>query len=118
MTEPLHLQIARIVSRYSFKAPMPISLSVESHRAPGFYATEVHAFLATKDHTGKDLTVHLIEIIDHAWIEGRTPLALENYVRCIVEQLICRLWMHEFDEWLRYRGELVKDPHAGESTLH
>jgi hypothetical protein len=38
----------------------------------------------------------------------------EQYARSFVRYCIHQMEAHETDEWLRYRGELVYDPHGPE----
>lgn len=45
-------------------------------------------------------------VLDH-WIN-------EEYAKHYIRDLLRRMEDHEIDEWLRYNGELINDPHEGE----
>jgi hypothetical protein len=101
------LEMLRFVSDFTYKPGYEIDLEVR-----GFLPYLMVRFEAPSSRTEPGDTAHVkIEI---PIFEEQT----EDSFRALIKRMIIGAELHECDEWLRYKGELIFDPHGnrGENT--
>jgi hypothetical protein len=113
LIEPLN----RVLKLFSFGGPMPITL----HADTGNWFLEepdeqlyLVLRLASCDATTPERAPTIVERrVPLPEIRFDTAPGAEMLVSWIHSE-IRTVWMHEFYEWLRFNGELWRDPHAKE----
>jgi hypothetical protein len=96
-------ELATEVAKYSYKPGWKIDLMLP-------HGLMVAATVPDSYHPEK--TVPIRGGFPFEWINPDPASLNEASVRHLVKRALQRVEEHEFDEWFRYDGKLVHDPHA------
>lgn len=109
--EALKSQVSDIMGKFSFSAPTPITIKWSFEW--GFL--RVVLVLSTRDaRPGRHaVEVHITNQVEYN-IQRVPDDKLESYIKAAVGSQVRVMWMHEMDEWLKYDGVSLDDPHSRE----
>jgi hypothetical protein len=103
--------VARASEGYEFEGPIPIKVEAELHARHGYPSITVHAWMSTLD---RDTLIPAT--LSRSWdLDFPTAACavrdLEVLLHHEIRRLVREMWVHEMDEWFKYKGERITDAH-------
>lgn len=103
------VDMAQVVADFTYKPGVRLELEEDRVRKP--YGSILRVHVDTVD-TRRLPAINPLELA-HQTVVPEECYISEKFAKSFVRQCIRNMELHEMDEWLRYRGELLHDPHDG-----